>query len=118
MTDFLGGDGAEGAVEVVDAFDEVGREAGDGEGAGGVDVPLGAVLEVAEVGYGAEVFVLEGVSVWRRWGEWGRTFRSIISLVFDSSSFVLGSSSLGCVSEAPCAGISVLTSAAGSVAVE
>ena len=55
--------GGEGAVEVVDAFDEVGGEAGDGEGAGAVDVAFGAVLKVAEVGYGAKVFVLEGLEV-------------------------------------------------------
>ena len=43
--------GGEGAVEVIDAFDQVAGEAGDGEGAGVVDVAFGAVLEVAEVGY-------------------------------------------------------------------
>jgi hypothetical protein len=39
-------------------------EAGDGERAGGVDVAFCAVLEVAEVGYAAEIFVLweRGVS--------------------------------------------------------
>lgn len=39
-------------------------EAGDGERAGGVDVAFCAVLEVAEVGYAAEIFVLweSGVS--------------------------------------------------------
>jgi hypothetical protein len=60
--EFLGGDGEEGAVEVVDAVDEVFGEAGDGEVAGGADVAFGAVLEVAEVGDGAEVFVLRGLS--------------------------------------------------------
>ena len=55
--------GSEGAVEVVDAFDEVAGEAGDGEGAGAVDVAFGAVLEVSEIGYGAKVFVLWKVEV-------------------------------------------------------
>lgn len=43
--------GSEGAVEVVDAFGEIASEAGDGEGAGAVDVAFGSVLQVAEVGY-------------------------------------------------------------------
>lgn len=43
--------GGEGAVKVIDAFDEVGGEAGDGEGAGVVNVAFGAVLEVAKIGY-------------------------------------------------------------------
>lgn len=59
-SNFLGRDGVERAVEVVDALDEVRGETGDGEGFGGVDVAFGALLEVAEVGDGAEVFVLEG----------------------------------------------------------
>ena len=50
--------GGEGAVEVVDAFDEVGGEAGDGEGAGAVNVAFRTILEVAEVGYRTEVFIL------------------------------------------------------------
>ena len=56
--EFLRGDGGKSAVEVVDAIDEVFGEAGDGEVAGGGDVAFRAVLEVAEVGDGAEVFVL------------------------------------------------------------
>lgn len=56
--EFLGGDGEESAVEVVDAVDEVFGEAGDGEVAGGGDVAFSPVLEVTEVGDGSEVFVL------------------------------------------------------------
>lgn len=52
-------DGLEGAVEVVDRLDEVFGESLDGELAGGVDVANGSVLEVTEVGDGAEVFVLK-----------------------------------------------------------
>ena len=51
-------DGGKGAVEIVDGFEEVGSEAGDGELTCCVDVAFCALLEVAEVGYGAEVFVL------------------------------------------------------------
>jgi len=60
----LGRHCTEGAIEVVDGLDEVVCEAGDGERAGGVDVAFCAVLEVAEVRYAAEIFVLweRGVS--------------------------------------------------------
>lgn len=50
--------GFEGAVEVVDGFDEVGGKALDGELARGFHVAFGALLQVAEAGDGAEVFVL------------------------------------------------------------
>jgi hypothetical protein len=48
--ELLGGDGGEGAVEVVDALDEVAGEALQGEVFGGLDFALGALLEVAVVG--------------------------------------------------------------------
>lgn len=118
--EFLGGDGEEGAVEIVDAVDEVFGEAGDGEVAGGADVAFGAVLEVAEVGDGAEVFVLRvysrlvvvfrgrlGMGVWAVAGRF--TFKSIISLFFASSSFFSGSSG---VSTASLPNITSLLSAA------
>lgn len=54
------GDGGEGAVKVVDAVDEVLGELLDGKVAGGLDLTCGAVLEVAEVGDGAEAFILRG----------------------------------------------------------
>lgn len=56
--ELLDGHGGEGAVEVVDAVDEVLCELLDGEVAGGLDLAGGALLEVAEVGDGAEAFVL------------------------------------------------------------
>ena len=56
--ELLGGDGGEGAVEVVDRLDEVTGEALDGKVLGGLDLAFGAFLEVAEVGDGAEVLVL------------------------------------------------------------
>lgn len=52
------GDGGQGAVEVVDAVDEVLGELLDGKVAGGLDLTCCAVLEVAEVGDGAKAFVL------------------------------------------------------------
>lgn len=52
------GDGRQGAVEVVDAVDEVLGELLDGKVAGGLDLTCRAVLEVAEVGDGAKAFVL------------------------------------------------------------
>jgi hypothetical protein len=48
----------QGAVEVVDGLDEVAGESLDGKVFGRGDFALGAVLQVAEVGDGAEVFVL------------------------------------------------------------
>ena len=58
LRNFLRGNGAEGTVEVVDGLDEVFGEVSDGEIFGGLDVAFRAVLEVAEVGDGAEVLVL------------------------------------------------------------
>lgn len=45
-------------VEVVNRFNEIFSELGDGKVAGVGDVALGTLLEVAEIGDGAEVFVL------------------------------------------------------------
>lgn len=56
----LAGDGRQGAVEVVDAIDQVRGELLQGEVLGCLDLALGALLEVAEVGNGAEIFVLGG----------------------------------------------------------
>lgn len=56
--EFLGRDGGESAVEVVNALDEVLGELLDGKVARRLDLALGAVLEVAEVGNGAKAFVL------------------------------------------------------------
>lgn len=53
-------DGVEGVVEVVDGFDEVFCEGGDGEFMGLFDFVLCVVLEVVEVGDGVKVFVLQG----------------------------------------------------------
>ena len=55
--------GFEGAVEVVDGFDQVFCEPLDGELTGGFDVAFGAFLKVAEVGDGAEVPVLKCRSI-------------------------------------------------------
>jgi hypothetical protein len=49
--ELFGRDGTECAVEVIDAFYEVPREALDGEVFCGVDFAFCAVLQVAEVGY-------------------------------------------------------------------
>jgi hypothetical protein len=58
VRELFGGNGADGAVEVVDGFNEVARETLDREVFGALDLALCALLEVAEVGDGAEVFVL------------------------------------------------------------
>lgn len=58
MQSLCGHDG-ERAVEVVNAVDEVFGEALKGEVFGGLDFALCALLKVAEVGYGAEVLVLQ-----------------------------------------------------------
>ena len=63
LRDLFGRDKGEGAVEVVDGFDEVFGEFGDGEVFGGLDVAFCAVLEVAEVGDRAEVFILSGLEI-------------------------------------------------------
>lgn len=74
--------GREGPVQVVDAVEQVFGEARDGEVARRGHVALGALLQVAEVGDLAEVFVLlgKGVSIVRArggregrvvWGYWG-----------------------------------------------
>lgn len=89
------------AVEVVDGFDEVAGEFLQGEVLCGADLALGALLEVAVVGDGAEVFVLFGegrlviISSHRRhavgsdWeacvGDGKRTLRSRTSLSFFSN---------------------------------
>lgn len=52
------GDHGQRAVEVVDAVDEVLGEAGNGKVAGGLDLALCALLQVAEVGDRAKEFVL------------------------------------------------------------
>lgn len=52
------GDGAKGAVEVVDRLYEIASEALNGKVFCALDFALGALLEVAEVGDGTEVFVL------------------------------------------------------------
>ena len=52
------GDGLERAVEVVDRIEEVGGKALDGKLSRRLHVAFGALLEVPEVSYGAEVFVL------------------------------------------------------------
>lgn len=57
------GHGQQRAVEVVNALEEVLGEALDGEVAGAVHVTLGAFLQIAELGDGAEVFVLLRFSV-------------------------------------------------------
>ena len=54
----LGRYGGKGAVEVVDAVDEVLGELLGGKVASRLDLALCAVLEVAEVGDGAKAFVL------------------------------------------------------------
>ncbi len=55
---FLWGNGAKGAVQVVNGFDQVFGEFGDGEIFGRLNVTFCAILEVAEFGDGPEVFVL------------------------------------------------------------
>ncbi len=54
------GNGTEGAVEVVDGFDKVFGKFGDGEIFGRLNVAFCTILEIAELGDGAEVFVLRG----------------------------------------------------------
>lgn len=56
--ELFGSDGAEGAIQIVDRLDEVSREALDSKIFCGLGFALCAFLEVAEVGDGAEVFVL------------------------------------------------------------
>ena len=58
--ELLLGDGAKGAVEVVNRLDEIASEALNGKVLCALNFALGALLEVAEVGDGAEVFVLSG----------------------------------------------------------
>lgn len=60
----LGGrDGSKGAVKVIHAFDKVGGELCNGEVAGGLDITFRPVLEIAKVGNGAKVAVLERMSI-------------------------------------------------------
>jgi hypothetical protein len=56
--EFLWRNGAQSAIQVVDGLDEVAGEALDGEVFCGCDFALCAVLQVTEVGDGAEIFVL------------------------------------------------------------
>ena len=51
-------DSAESAIKGIDGLDEVAGEVLESEVLGGLDLALGALLEVAVVGDGAEVFVL------------------------------------------------------------
>lgn len=51
LPQLLCGYGAEGSVKVINAFDQVLGEAGDGEVAGGLNVTLRAFLKIAEVRY-------------------------------------------------------------------
>jgi hypothetical protein len=48
----------QGAVEVIDGFDKVLSEALDSKGLGRIDVTAGTLLKIAEIGNGAEVFIL------------------------------------------------------------
>lgn len=50
LGEFLRGDGVEGAIEIVDAIEEILGEALQGEFAGGGDFALGLFLEVAVFG--------------------------------------------------------------------
>lgn len=96
--ELLRGNGGEGAVEVIDRLNEVAGEALDGEVLGGLGLTRCALLEVAEVGDGAEVLVLPSLSVFvhDEMGGCCCTFRSTISLSFLSScSFNCADSSLG-----------------------
>jgi hypothetical protein len=56
--EFLSGHSAKGAIEVVDGFDEVTGKALDGKVLCSLGFAFCALLQVAEVGDGAEVFVL------------------------------------------------------------
>jgi hypothetical protein len=49
--ELFAGHSGEGAVEIVDAFDEIAGEALEGEVFGGLDFALGSLLEIAVVGY-------------------------------------------------------------------
>jgi hypothetical protein len=55
---FLDRNGGKSAVEIINAFYEVAGEALEGEVFGGLDLAFCALLEVAVVGDGTEVFVL------------------------------------------------------------
>ena len=56
--ELVGRNHGEGTVEVVDALDEVLGEALDGEVASSLDLALGAVLQVAEIGNRSHALVL------------------------------------------------------------
>lgn len=64
LADLLSRDGTKSAIKVVNTFDEITREAGDGESSCRVDVAFCAILKIAEVCYRAEIPILE----WR-WNE-------------------------------------------------
>jgi hypothetical protein len=59
IRELLGGDGGQGPVEIVHAVDQVLCELLNGEVTGRLDLALCAVLQIAEVGDGAEAFVLQ-----------------------------------------------------------
>lgn len=63
LRELLGGHRADGAVEVVDGLDQVAGEALQSKVLGGLDLALGALLEVAVVGDAAEVLVLEATEL-------------------------------------------------------
>jgi hypothetical protein len=116
--ELLGRDGAEGAVEVVDALDQVAGEALDGKVLCGLCLAGGALLQVAEVGDGAEVLVLQRTSQRGSWAQSGRgwrTLRSMISLSFFSAWALSWASSLVAASSlASAAGASALSAAGGA----
>ena len=65
--ELLLGNDAQGAVEVVDALNEVLGELLDGEVLGLLDVAGGALLEVAEIGDGAKALVLQRGGILCKW---------------------------------------------------
>ena len=89
------------AIEVVDTRDQIVREALDGEIPSRFDVALGSVLEVAEVGDRAEIFVLYACQPEASTeDDLTQTFKSTISLSFASNAFLCASSGAGADSSA------------------
>lgn len=68
-TELLLGHRQQRAVKIVNALQQVLGEALDGKVASTVHVALGALLQVAELGDGAEVFVLGVVSTRIQWND-------------------------------------------------